>query len=68
VGAVAQVFDISCLIGEPVFSSLSNISYAKWESAPAWATAQQVISEIATRPRISSVRQSRHFLVSGFTC
>jgi hypothetical protein len=68
VGAVAQVFDISCLIGQPVFASLSNISYAKWESASASATAQQVISQTVTNPRISSSRQSRLFHVSGHAC
>jgi hypothetical protein len=55
VGAVAEVFDISCLIGTPFFARLSNMSYAMWESAPASMTAQALVSAVATTPRIEPV-------------
>ncbi|KJA17572.1 hypothetical protein HYPSUDRAFT_1010005 [Hypholoma sublateritium FD-334 SS-4] len=44
VGALAELFDISCLTNSFIFPALPDIAFAAWEAAPPSAPAQEVIS------------------------
>ncbi|KAJ7136579.1 putative malate dehydrogenase [Mycena epipterygia] len=44
VGAVAELFDVSCLYGTPEFPKLQDIAYAVWKYAPPTAPITQIIS------------------------
>ncbi|TFK49040.1 putative malate dehydrogenase [Heliocybe sulcata] len=50
IGAVAEVFDISCLYGTPAFHSIQNTAYDVWDKAPPSMTAQSVISMLSDLP------------------
>jgi len=43
-GAVAEVFDISCLYGKPAFSTIQDDAYTAWINAPPSLTPQKIIS------------------------
>lgn len=44
VGAVAELFDISCLYGTGIFDDLQDIAIDIWEAVPASVTPQEVIA------------------------
>ncbi|KAF8893179.1 hypothetical protein CPB84DRAFT_1783384 [Gymnopilus junonius] len=46
VGAVAELFDISCLAGTFFFESIQDIAIAAWEAAPPSLPASQIISKL----------------------
>ncbi|KAJ7701135.1 hypothetical protein B0H17DRAFT_924854 [Mycena rosella] len=48
VGAVAELFDASCLYGTPEFSYIQEIAYTVWKFAPASAGISQVIAVLQT--------------------
>jgi len=52
VGAVAELFDISCLYGSPEFSKIQDDSYTLWFDAPSSVTAQDVISKLGSKPPV----------------
>jgi len=52
VGAVAELFDISCLYGTPEFSKVQDDSYTLWSEAPSSLTAQDVISDLGCKPPV----------------
>ncbi|KAF7325650.1 hypothetical protein MKEN_00414900 [Mycena kentingensis (nom. inval.)] len=49
VGAVAELFDVSCLLGSPEFPHLQDIAYDAWKFAPASepGTIQSIISGLS---------------------
>ncbi|KAJ7288296.1 hypothetical protein C8J57DRAFT_1279795 [Mycena rebaudengoi] len=48
VGAVAELFDISCLFGSPEFDKLQDIAYTVWKFAPPTAPISTIISYMAS--------------------
>ncbi|KAF8962604.1 putative malate dehydrogenase [Flammula alnicola] len=46
VGALAELFDISCLINTPLFGILPDIAIAAWEAAPPAVSAPEMISTL----------------------
>lgn len=44
VGAVAELFDISCFYNTPLFTNVQDLAYAVWKLALAAVTPQEVIS------------------------
>ncbi|KAG1753597.1 uncharacterized protein EDB91DRAFT_1098776 [Suillus paluster] len=47
IGAVAEIFDSSCLYGTPAFDSAPTIVYDAWSAAPPDATVNEVITTLA---------------------
>lgn len=52
VGAVAELFDISCLYGTSEFSKVQDDAYTMWSKAPKGVTAQSVIQILGTNPAV----------------
>lgn len=50
VGAVAELFDISCFYGTLAFSSIQDDMYTIWSQAPPDFTTEQFISALGKRP------------------
>ena len=46
VGALAELFDISCLGKTPLFNAMPDIAIAAWNAAPPTITAAQLISKL----------------------
>ncbi|KAG6823481.1 hypothetical protein H0H93_003586, partial [Arthromyces matolae] len=44
VGAVAELFDISCLYHTSGFANITDFTYALWHAAPSFLTASSIIS------------------------
>ncbi|KAF5310539.1 hypothetical protein D9619_007846 [Psilocybe cf. subviscida] len=44
VGALAELFDVSCLVNTPIFASLPDLAINAWEAAPPAVPASQLIS------------------------
>ncbi|KAJ7032444.1 hypothetical protein C8F04DRAFT_659828 [Mycena alexandri] len=63
VGAVAQIFDASCLYGAPEFSNLPDIAYAFWKFAPPTFPVSQIISFM--QPFHASMVLGQHYFVNS---
>nr|GAT61189.1 predicted protein [Mycena chlorophos] len=65
VGAVAELFDVSCLIGTPEFSSLQDIGYAAWSQAPTSFAGQGTIQALiaALSPYYASFVLGQHYFI-----
>ncbi|KAF7318715.1 hypothetical protein HMN09_00383400 [Mycena chlorophos] len=65
VGAVAELFDVSCLIGTPEFSSLQDIGYAAWSQAPTSFAGQGTIQALiaALSPYHASFVLGQHYFI-----
>ncbi|TFK49042.1 hypothetical protein OE88DRAFT_1809918 [Heliocybe sulcata] len=50
VGAVAELFDISCLYNTPLFNTIPNITYAAWDITPEAVTPLDLISAFSGDP------------------
>lgn len=50
VGALAELFDASCLYNSPLFSALPSIVSAAWSVAPPELPVSQIISTLHTTP------------------
>ncbi|KAJ7255809.1 putative malate dehydrogenase [Mycena haematopus] len=61
VGAVAELFDASCLYGAPEFSSLQEIAYTMWKFAPPTAPVSEVIAYL--QPFHASFVLGQHYFV-----
>jgi len=61
VGAVAELFDISCLSGTPLFTTIQNGAFDLWDKAPASLTAQDIIQKLGSRPIILG----QHYFVAN---
>jgi len=48
VGALAELFDISCLYNTPLFDAMPDIAIAAWKATPASITAANLISSYQT--------------------
>jgi hypothetical protein len=46
VGAVAELFDVSCLYGTPSFNTIQNDAYGIWKGAASSVTAEDVIKKL----------------------
>ncbi|KDR80228.1 hypothetical protein GALMADRAFT_153889 [Galerina marginata CBS 339.88] len=46
VGALAELFDVSCLVQTSIFPALQDIAIAAWEAAPPTVTAAEVIKSL----------------------
>ncbi|KAG6902197.1 hypothetical protein C0995_003029, partial [Termitomyces sp. Mi166 len=44
VGAIAELFDISCLYDSPTFESITEFTYLLWKLAPPALSAQSIIT------------------------
>ncbi|EPQ52251.1 malate dehydrogenase [Gloeophyllum trabeum ATCC 11539] len=66
IGAVAEVFDISCLYNMPAFASIQNTAYTAWEHAPASLTAQEVIAMLSNMP-VKVVLGQHYFVPNPIT-
>ncbi|KAG1741272.1 hypothetical protein EDB19DRAFT_1907967 [Suillus lakei] len=60
IGAVAEIFDSSCLYGTPAFDSASTIAYDVW-SATTGVTIQEVITTLRLTPDLAVLGQ--HYYV-----
>ncbi|KAH8828625.1 hypothetical protein DL96DRAFT_1012529 [Flagelloscypha sp. PMI_526] len=58
-GAVAELFDISCLYNTPAYSKIPDIAMHVWKSAPSGITIQQVIGLI---PNVK-VNLGQHYFI-----
>ncbi|KAJ7635063.1 hypothetical protein FB45DRAFT_1057001 [Roridomyces roridus] len=63
VGAVAELFDISCLYGEPEFLNMSQIAYQMWELMPPTEPILNLINYFAAF-RASMVLGQHYFVQS----
>ncbi|KAJ7104394.1 putative malate dehydrogenase [Mycena belliarum] len=63
IGAVAELFDVSCLSGTPEFPSLANIVFSVWDSAPPATGIFQVIDFLA-KLKASFVLGQHYFVTS----
>jgi hypothetical protein len=65
VGAVADIFDISCLIGKPAFNTLPDTAIASWAKASKSASPSSILASV------QGIRQpdllGKHFFVSNST-
>lgn len=52
VGAVAQLFDMSCLIGTPLSTTIQNDAFNIWNNAPSSFTAQDIIKTLCPHPLV----------------
>jgi hypothetical protein len=52
VGAVAELFDVSCLYGTHEFSKIQDDSYTFWSQAPPSVTAQEIITKLGSSPPV----------------
>ena len=59
VGAVAELFDISCLYGTNEFSKVQDDAYTLWNEVPSDVTAQSVIQILGDKPFVLG----RHYYV-----
>jgi hypothetical protein len=50
VGAVAELFDISCLYGTPYFDSIGELAIMAWQAAPPTITVQEIIASFHALP------------------
>lgn len=60
IGAVAELFDISCLYGTPAFDTVQDEVSSVWNSAPASSSALDVISQTSIK---SSIVLGEHYYV-----
>jgi len=63
VGAVAELFDISCLYGAPEFSSLQDIAFTVWKFAPPSAPISEIIDFL--EPFHASFVLGQHYFVTS---
>ncbi|CAA7267212.1 unnamed protein product [Cyclocybe aegerita] len=61
VGAVAELFDISCLYNTVLFEAIPDLAIGVWKSAPPSLTPQQIISKL--QPLSSPAVLGEHFYV-----
>jgi hypothetical protein len=50
VGAVAELFDMSCLTGTPLSTTIQNDAFTIWDKAPSSFTTQDIIKKICRNP------------------
>jgi hypothetical protein len=63
-GAVAELFDISCLYNTPEFTNVSSDAFKAWSAAPASITTQDVISKLANgRVPVPQAVLGEHYFV-----
>ncbi|KAJ6562597.1 hypothetical protein B0H19DRAFT_1210201 [Mycena capillaripes] len=63
VGAVAELFDVSCLYDTPEFPKLPEIAYTMWKFAPPTAAISQIIEYM--QPFHASFVLGQHFFVTS---
>lgn len=63
IGAVAELFDLSCLYGKPAFDTIQNDVSTLWSKAPASLTAQQLISTLSAVK--TSVVLGEHYFITN---
>lgn len=51
-GALAELFDVSCEISQPSFAALQNTAFALWTATPAPETPAALISQLGTSPEV----------------
>jgi hypothetical protein len=61
VGAVVEVFDISCLYGTPEFDTVQDDAYTVWTKTPSFVTAQDVISTFGSNKLVLG----QHYFISN---
>ncbi|KAH6917750.1 hypothetical protein BKA70DRAFT_1455536 [Coprinopsis sp. MPI-PUGE-AT-0042] len=60
-GAVAQMFDISCLIRTPVADALPDLLWAVWQNAPSFLTTQAIIKFVL--PTNTPLALGQHYFI-----
>ncbi|KAJ7785288.1 putative malate dehydrogenase [Mycena maculata] len=63
VGAVAELFDISCLYGTPEFSTIQEIAFNVWKLLPPATPIQEIISFL--EPYKASFVLGQHYFVTS---
>ncbi|KAF4618833.1 hypothetical protein D9613_010045 [Agrocybe pediades] len=63
VGALAELFDASCLVDTPLFASLSDLAIAAWKSAPPAVSASELIKTLHNFP--TSAILGQHYYVTN---
>ncbi|KAJ3821562.1 putative malate dehydrogenase [Lentinula raphanica] len=66
VGALAELFDISCLYGEPGFDELTSVTSLLWNAAPPALTPAEIIS-FGEKYDLSFVLGEHYFVVNPVT-
>jgi hypothetical protein len=64
VGAVAELFDISCFVATPKFDNITNVTFAAWADALSSLTTQKII-EMAGFSPLPILGQ--HYFIQGST-
>ncbi|KII84270.1 hypothetical protein PLICRDRAFT_57673 [Plicaturopsis crispa FD-325 SS-3] len=65
VGAVAELFDVSCLYGKSAYTSVQTAAWDAWSAAPADVTAQDVIAFFSGAPEAKNAVLGQHFYVTN---
>jgi hypothetical protein len=71
IGAVAELYDASCLVGTPLFDNVQDIAFRIWNSLPKAVTAQEVITAGSklggqlSSAGLSSVILGQHYFVAN---
>jgi len=63
IGAVAELFDISCLYGTPAFGVIQDPLFDEWKNAPASVTPQIIISFL--HPTKTPVILGQHYFIKN---
>jgi len=51
-GALAELFDLSCVYTKPIFNNITGLAFNKWSAAPASLTAADVITDLIGNPYV----------------
>ncbi|KZP25026.1 hypothetical protein FIBSPDRAFT_821375 [Athelia psychrophila] len=60
-GAVAELFDVSCLVSQPSFASLQDTAFTMWTASPAPETPAALITKLGTSPTVLG----QHYFVAN---
>ncbi|KAF9495004.1 hypothetical protein BDN71DRAFT_1482879 [Pleurotus eryngii] len=66
VGAVAELFDISCLLGTPAFDHIQGLAFNIWKALPSKVTAEKVI-ELLHLAKTPTILGQHYFITNPFT-
>lgn len=65
-GAVAELFDISCLLGTPAFDHIQDLAFNIWKALPSKVTAEKVI-ELLHLAKTPAILGQHYFITNPIT-
>ncbi|KAF4564706.1 hypothetical protein EYR40_010878 [Pleurotus pulmonarius] len=66
IGAVAELFDISCLLGTPAFDHIEDLAFTIWKALPNKVTADKVI-ELLHLAKTPTILGQHYFITNPIT-